>query len=223
MFVSLPKTKKNMISYFQNQIYLLKKNNMQYIIGIITNGLATFGSLIISFENDNYIIFTHFDETFQLLDEVNNKVNEIKFEEIKNIIVFYSQGNDPLFNQPLQEKKILENIDNLLKNNFKKSKKLEINYFIKKHDKPITCLKMLETVENSVIYFNEILNYFLNDFEKANNRFKKEIKNKIINIFEKERNETHNNYNVSYYFNEAQISKILEIFKISLLKINDLE
>jgi len=82
---------------------------------------------------------------------------------------------------------------------------------------------MLETVENSVIYFNEILNYFLNDFEKATNRFKKELKNKIINIFEKERNETHNNYNVSYYFNEAQISKILEIFKISLLKINDLE
>ena len=53
---------------------------------------------------------------------------------------------------------------------------------------------MLETVENSVIYFNEILNYFLNDFEKATNRFKKELKNKIINIFEKERNETHNNY-----------------------------
>lgn len=124
----------------------------------------------------------------------------------------------PLFNEPLKKKEIIKNIKNLLKKTFEKSENLEINFFIKEHEKPITCLKILETVEKSSLFFNEILNYFLKGYKKTTNRLQKKLKNKIINIFEKERKEIHNIYNVTYYFNESQISKIMKVFKIYLYK-----
>ena len=45
--------------------------------------------------HDTYVIFTHFDETFYLIDELNKKFNEIKWQGIKNINVFYSEGKAP--------------------------------------------------------------------------------------------------------------------------------
>ena len=104
MLAPLPKSEKKIISFSQNQIYLLKKIKPQNIIGIVTNSFATCGSLILSFDHDTYVIFTHFDETFHLIDELNKKFNEIKWQEIKNINVFYSEGKGPLFNEPLKKR-----------------------------------------------------------------------------------------------------------------------
>ena len=92
---------KKVLMFGINKVHLLNSQNSKNIIGIFTEGIATCSSLIISFDNDKYILFSHFNENFDIFIKVKNIINyemgKID-EKFSQIYIFYSKGIDPLNN-----------------------------------------------------------------------------------------------------------------------------
>lgn len=97
--IHLDNIDKIIIHFEQNDILLIRKNNPSNIIGIFTHGVATCGTVIISFNNDSILLASHFDETFDLINRIKDKIQSISNEKIYNIKIFYSQGQGPINNK----------------------------------------------------------------------------------------------------------------------------
>ena len=215
-------SRRKLLFFEQNEIFLINKKNKYNSIGIFSEGIATCGSIIISFDNDKYLLFCHFDETFLLIDEIEAKIKELVGEKIKKINIFLSQGIGPIENKSLDYDKIIEKLRSLIQIYF--VEKVDINIFHKKHNCPISCLKIVEDDQNNEDnLFNKIMVYALCGLKKSRKlKWENEMKDKAISIFERQRNEEHNKFNLSYYFTDLQIKNILTAFGIGKLFIKEI-
>lgn len=210
-------SRRKLLFFEQNEIFLINKENKYNIIGIFSGGITTCGSIIISFDNDKYLLFCHFDETFLLIEEIEAKIKELVGEKIKKINIFLSQGIGPIENKGIDYDIIIERLRSLIKIYF--VEKVDINIFHKKHNCPISCLKIVENDQNNKDnLFNKIMSYALCGLKKSSKlKWENEMKKKAISIFEQQKNEEHNKFNLSYYFTELKIEKILTVFDIDQL------
>ena len=107
------KVKKYICIFKQNKIYLLQNNELSNIIGIFTEGIASCSSIIISFDYDKYVLFSHFDEEYDILSEVKNILDKtLMKEEISQINIFYSKSIGPIINKRIKHEQILNGLKN---------------------------------------------------------------------------------------------------------------
>ena len=195
---------KQIILFYTNEIYLLNPENFNGVIGIFTEGLATCSSIIISFQNDKYVLFCHFNEEYDLLKECINIINEEKHkmnEKISEINVFYSQGIGPLKNEKIDH----NNINKLIKYfiTYFNINENDIHLFIKKHDYPVSVLKIFSENNDE---FSNILNKTHNNLK---NQCNKKFLPKSMETFMMEKKDIHSKFLISYYFNKDLLFKII--------------
>lgn len=98
----------------QSQINLFQNDKLSNIVGIFTEGLATCSSIIISFDYDKFVLFSHFDEDYDILSEIKNIFDKtLKKEKIEQINIFYSKSIGPIFNKRIKNQQILNGLKNL--------------------------------------------------------------------------------------------------------------
>ena len=75
---------KIILSIGQNQYILIskKENKNDNIIGLFTDGVISCCSIYISFNNEDFIFFTHIDEKSNIIEVVEKCENKIKNEKI---------------------------------------------------------------------------------------------------------------------------------------------
>ena len=202
----------------QNQINLFKNNKLSNIVGIFTEGLATCCSIIISFDYDKFVLFSHFDEDYDILSEIKNNFDKtLKKEKIEQINIFYSKSIGPIFNKRIKHQQILNGLKNLLND---KNRNLKYNIFIKEHKIPISYLKII--FQDNKQYFNNIIDETL----KRLNNFKFNISNESFkeskfNNFMKEKNDVYYEFNISYNFMQKMLEKIIKKFNIKFKSLDN--
>ena len=207
--------KETIIEITQNSYIFFKPEENKNIIGLFTDSLVTCSSLIISFNKDQYIFFSHIDEDSQILEVIKEISKNNLFHNIKVINIKYSKGNNSLKNDKINYDYFFKNIIDILKEGIPK-KDLLINQSIQEHSNITSCLKFF-----NYSCFQRIINCQLRKFKINKNSIKnnediKDFYEEAKEIFLK--NIDYNNY-IIYYYNQKKLEKILANCEIKLLSI----
>lgn len=205
------------IDIYQNEYIILnkkeKKNNK--IIGLFTDGLLTCSMILISFNQDEIIFFSHIDEKSDIVKIIKeNLIVKLSDINIKNINIHYTKGIDSIKNNEIDYDFLIDEIILIFNKSLFKSESIKINITKKEHNFSISCLKVFNSSN-----FLAIQNYQINNYQKVIN--KKENK-KIKVLFEKGLGmfikNINNNLNISYYYDHEKLLQVLEKLKINLFQ-----
>ena len=140
----------------QNCYIFFKTNENNNIVGIYTDGLATCSSIIISFNNDEYLFFSHIDEDSDIITVIKENILKKLSNIITKIDIIYSKGCKSLKNKKIDYDSLINNLTDLLKETFNNNSNFIINKIIKEHNSIFACLKLLKTSVLEKIKNNEI-------------------------------------------------------------------
>ena len=121
----------------------------------------------IFFNNDSILLASHFDETFDLINRIKDKIQSISNEKIYNIKIFYSQSQGTINNKFINNQINKEEIISLLSATFKINQNITLS--TKYHDSPITCSKFFE---QKIFGNNNINNGFIKIMDLTSNMLK---------------------------------------------------
>ena len=93
-----------------------KENNNK--VGIYTDGLATCSSIIISFNNDEYLFFSHIDESSDIITVIKEDLLKKLGNNITKIDINYSKGSLSLKNDKIDYDSLINNLTDLFKEAF---------------------------------------------------------------------------------------------------------
>lgn len=196
-----------------NQYYFYDSSQKsQQIIGIFTDGIYTCSSIVISFNEDNYLFFSHIHEKSDLVKALKNIIlNKLSKKKITNIFITYTRGIGSCLNDLINYDLLIEDVIELLKRYFNDGN-LKLTKNVKTHRNTISCLKIIKNNQQND-YFESIKNKAQKlFFGKKDDRFNKYINSQLnyFNVlFDKENN-------ISYYFDFNKLSNILNSLKIIL-------
>ena len=202
---------KIILSIDQNQYILIskKENKNDNIIGLFTDGVISCCSIYISFNNEDFIFFTHIDEQSNIIEVVEKCANKIKNEKIEKIDVIYSKGpklaGKLVNNYSMDYDKTIEDIIIILKNTFNNNK-LEINKKVRIHQQSISFLIFFSPKIGEINYLDRLKEIAI---EKLKRR--KLLHNKMVfnNIILKQINELESYFdkdnNITYYYDSNMI------------------
>jgi hypothetical protein len=180
--MELVKEKKVLI-FGINKAHLLNTEKFKNVIGIFSEGIATCSSLIISFDNDKFLLFSHFNEDFDIFFEVKNIINkEIGKigEKFSEIYIFYSKGFGPLNNKSINHEEIIDKFNNFFNESYFNINKKNIHLYVKEHNNPISLLKIFS--KNKEDFLNIINLTFQNLKKKKLKKIIMDIKKRMIFI-----------------------------------------
>lgn len=103
-----------------NQYYFYDSSQKsQQIIGIFTDGIYTCSSIVISFNEDNYLFFSHIHEKSDLVKALKNIIlNKLSKKKITNIFITYTRGIGSCLNDLINYDLLIEDVIELLKRYF---------------------------------------------------------------------------------------------------------
>lgn len=188
-----------------------KENNNK--VGIYTNELATCSTIIISFNNDEYLFFSHIDESSDIITVIKEDLLKKLGNNITKIDINYSKGSLSLKNDKIDYDSLINNLTDLFKEAFNNNANLTINKLVKEHDSIFACLKLLKTSVLEKIKNKEI--------QIIQNYINKKSKLDLISSYEKSidfyiKNIDFNN-NIIYHFSRERLLKVLKIINISII------
>ena len=155
------------VEIFQNCYIFFKTKENNNIVGIYTNELATCSTIIISFNNDEYLFFSHIDESSDIITVIKEDLLKKLGNNITKIDINYSKGSLSLKNDKIDYDSLINNLTDLFKEAFNNNANLTINKLVKEHDSIFACLKLLKTSVLEKIKNKEI-QIIQNYIKKAN-------------------------------------------------------
>lgn len=187
-----------------------KENNN--IVGIYTDGLATCSSIIISFNNDEYLFFSHIDESSDIITVIKEDLLKKLGNNITKIDINYSKGSLSLKNDKIDYDSLINNLTDLFKEAFNNNANLTINKLVKEHDSIFACLKLLKTSVLEKIKNKDI--QIIQNYIKKSKLDSISFCEKSIDFYIK--NIDFNN-NIIYHFSRVRLLKVLDIINISII------
>jgi len=152
-----------------------KSKHKNKIVGLYTEGIAMCSMFAISINDDEIVFFSHITEESNISQIIKEKIIPSLLKiKIINMNIIYSKSVGPLENKKKDNniKEIIYTIDKI----FTSTK------IIKEHNFIISCLKLIKTIENDLL-FKSIINAeytFLTKSSKRNIKVKDLIDKNIL-------------------------------------------
>ena len=201
----------------QNEYVFFKANENNNIVGLHTDGLATCSSIIISFNSDEFIFFSHIDEKSDLINAIKEDILNELSTNIKKIDINYSKGNNCLKNDILDYDCIISDLANLLKENLPNNDNIVIDKKVKRHDSIMGCLKIFKSSNLENIKNEEIQMIKINMNKKGCKKILKKFYEQSIDFYEKNIDYQHN---IIYHFSRERFIEVLDKLNIFIVSDN---
>lgn len=205
-----PLHKNIILNLNMDEFFLFDKKKHENILGLYTDCIATCSALVISINDDDYIIFCHMNEDPDIIYEIENKIIPIiESNKINNIKIIYSKGIN-CFSNNLKEIKILNLIDII-------NKKYTSKPIYYEHSISCSCLKLIKSSNNkNEIIFKTLIDKQYKIFDsrkKSNPKLLEKIKKEVIDfeksILAKE--------NIVFYFDSEVILNMAKLNGLIIL------
>lgn len=132
---------------------------------------------------------------------------------IIKIDINYSKGSLSLKNDKIDHESLINNLTDLLKENFNNNANLTINKIVKEHDNIFACLKLLKPSVLERIKNKEI-QIILNSMNKKSKLDLKTLYEKSIDFYIKN---IDFNYNIIYHFSRERLFQVLNILNKTII------
>jgi len=204
------------IDIYQDEYIILKKGEKKNdkIIGLFTDGLLTCSMILISFNQDEIIFFSHIDEKSDIIKIIKeNLIVKLSGINIKTIDIHYTKGIDSIKNNEINYDSLIDEIILIFNKSLDKKEAIIINRTLKEHNFSISCLKIFNPSN-----FMRIINHQIKNYQEAINKFKEKEEIKVL--YEKGMEmyikDINNNLNIFYYYDHEKLLQVLEKLKINL-------